>query len=292
MNIAAHNQSSTDVLPEVFDKETFLKSLPDTLTPERFEIAERLTDHPWFAETDAALRDELVRLPENHHGFLDDLANRPDEIGGLHVEKLVDLPRGNFALIPKFQVHKPATDTSDEARYTYEYVSWKQGPQSGAKGIVFVRPPLPSASPTHFIVMVGDKFAPGKKSFDLIGGFVELDPRGIEKAGETALREIREETGVEDLHIDEVVDLGNLQVDAGMTNNNPEVFAAFINSEEAERISDDPVNPDITELPSGALKVPMRQLKQFILENTDAFFQAAMMRAIANGDVPYEWLAR
>lgn len=291
MNNAIHNLPQ-DALSDGFSKEAFMHSLPEDMSIERRELAGRLADHPWFGATDEVLRSELLQLPENHQGFLDDLANRPDEIGGLQVEKLVDLPRGNFALIPKFQVHKPATDTTDAATYTYEYVSWKQGSQSGAKGIVFVRPPLPGASPTHFIVMVGDKFAPGKKAFDLVGGFVELDPRGVEAVSETALREVREETGVEDLHIDEVVDLGPLQIDAGMTNNRPEIFAAFINAAEADRIPDDPINPDIAELPSGALKVPMGQLKQFILENTDAFFQASMLKAIANGDVPYEWLAR
>jgi len=271
-----------------FDKETFLAGLPEDLAPERRAIAGQLADRPWFAATDSTLQQELIGLPENHHGFLADLAARPDEIAGIQVEKLVDLPRGNFALVPKFQVYNPKQD----ARYTYEYVSWKQGPQSGAKGVVFVRPPLPGASPTHFIVMIGDKFAPGKKSFDLIGGFVELDPRGIEKVSETALREVREECGVEDLHIDEVADLGPIQVDAGMTNNRPNLFAAYINAEQADRIPDEPVNTDITELPSGALKVPMHQLKQFVLENTDAFFQAAMLKAIASGQIPYEWLAR
>ena len=288
MNQHTHNMQPTQATGVPFDRDTFLASLPETLSPERREVAERLASRPWFAETNPELRDELLGLPENHHGFLDDLANRPDEIAGVQVEKLVGLPRGNFALVPTFQVYNPKQD----ARYTYEYVSWKQGPHSGAKGIVFVRPPLPGASPTHFIVMVGDKFAPGKKSFDLIGGFVELDPRGVEKAGETALREIREETGVEDLHIDEVVDLGQLQIDAGMTNNNPGIFAAFTDTEQADRIPADPINTDITELASGALKVPMSQLKQFVLENTDAFFQAAMLKALVSGNVPWEWLAR
>jgi len=274
-----------------FDSEVFLAQVAGTVTPERQKIVEQLAQRVWFQATDPTLQEALTYLPdtgiENHDGFLQDLANRPDEISGVTVQKLVDLPRGNFALIPKFEVKN-----SNDQSYTYEYVSWRQGPQSGAKGIVFVRPPLPGASPTHFVTLVGEKFAPGRKVNDSVGGFIDIGVDGVQNLMGRIDKEIREETGVEDLKIDEVVDLGPMQVDAGMTNNRPNLFAAFIDTEQAGRIPDKPINSDIYELASGALVLPMTHLKDFILSNTDAFFQAAMLKAIAEGHVPYEWLAR
>ncbi len=216
------------------------------------------------------------------------MADRPSELGGVEIQRLTNLPRGNFALIPVFEVQ----NTTNGQSYTYEYVSWRYGPQSGAKGIVFVRPPLPGASPTHFITLVGEKFAPGKKTYDSIGGFSDIGVDGVQNMMDRIETEIHEETGVEDLRIDEVVELGPIQTDVGMTNNRPNLFAAFIDTEEADRIPETRVNGDVFELESGALILPMSQLKEFITINTDAYFQASMLKAIVQGVVPYEWLAR
>jgi hypothetical protein len=233
-----------------------------------------------------------VLLPQegatNHDGFLDDLAGRASFLGGVQVDSMVALNRGNFALIPVFNV----TNTENGQQYTYEYVSWRQGPHSGAKGIVFVRPPLPGAQPTHFITLVGDKFAPGTLVDDTVGGFMDLGVGGVQKVMDRIGKEVREETGVEDLVIDEVVELGQIHPDVGMTNNYPSIFTAFISSAEAARIPVNPINPDTRELRSGALVTPMRNLRQFVLFNTDAIFHAAMLRAIANDTIAYEWFAR
>ena len=66
-------------------------------TPERRAIFEKLQTRPWFQKTDVELQKNLLTLPhkgkENYDGFLEDLADRPEEIANIHVERLVDLPR-------------------------------------------------------------------------------------------------------------------------------------------------------------------------------------------------------
>lgn len=256
-------------------------------TPERKLIVESLMERPWFQRTSPELQLELAQLPDktkgsaNHDGFLADLAGRPDIINGLEIVKLDKLPRGNFALIPTFKVKNPAGQ-----EYTYEYVSWRYGPNSGAKGLAFIRN---QGEITHFIVLRGGKFATGKSEFDSIGGFVEpKDKESITNvAKKTAERELKEELGVPELKIEKVFDLGKVLTDAGMTNNNPGLFAAIIDAEEASKISDTPLNPDKFELKAGALIVPIGQLPEVIKNNQDAFFLAAVARSAAHGIIDF-----
>jgi hypothetical protein len=253
------------------------------MTPERRQIVEQLKLTMWFQNTSPELQTEVVSLPqegkENHDGFLQDLMQRPSELGGVRVQRLVELPRGSFALIPKFEVLNEAGIS-----YTYEYVSWRHGPESGAKGLVFVR--STDGGVSHFIVLRGDKFATGKREWDTVGGFIDKNVEGVQTVMQRIDKEIKEELGVEDIKINGVRDLGVLAPDAGMTNNRPGLFAAFISAEEASKISDEPLNPDVYELRAGAIVFPISQLPEIIMRNSDSFFHATILRSIAFGILP------
>ncbi len=254
-------------------------------TAERQKIINKLAKCKWFASTSPELQNELINLPqtgaENHDGFLADLAARPERLGGVEVLKLHSLSRGAFGLIPRFNVRSLVGGHE----YTYEYISWRHGPLSGAKGLVFVRP-ADDQAPTHFIVMVGEKFAPGTKVYDTIGGFIDLGVEGVQSITDRMLLEIKQETGVADMPVDEVIKLGRVHTDAGMTNNQPALFMAFITSKDAARIPMEQLNPDIYELRAGPLVLPMSQLKQFCSEATDSYFFAALVKALASDKTP------
>jgi hypothetical protein len=79
--------------------------------------------------------------------------------------------------------------------------------------------------------------------------------------------------------------------DAGQTNNNPGVFAAVIDAENATKVSDSPVNADVYELAAGAFVLPVSQLSATILENGDTFFQTAVLRSVAKGIIPASLVA-
>lgn len=241
------------------------------LTPERRAIFEKLQERQWFKETAPELQKQLLTLPskgiENHDGFLKDLAERPEQIASIKVERMVDLPRGSFALVPKFEVSRL---DNPSMRYTYEYVSSRTGPYTGAKGVVFVED---NGNITHVIALQGEKFATGKPSWDSIGGFVDTSIQA----------EIKEELGVPELTIQRIDDLGKINPDVGMSNNEPSLFAAVISASDAKKISSKPVNPDIRELASGTVVIPIQELSQIVMNNNDAFFLSTIARAWAKG---------
>jgi len=275
------DDQNTDSTNDYFDVGSFVAQFDGQLSETRHKIASELATRPWFQASDPDLRAELVTLPqegaENHDGYLADLAARPKHLGGVDILKLHGLSRGKFALITIFDVK----NTQSGHEYTYEYVSWRYGPLPGAKGLVFVRPSSGEA-PTHFIILVGEKFAPATKVYDTIGGFIDIGVEGIHTLLDRILLEIKQEVGLVDLEVDAVINLGQVYTDPGMTNSKPASFVAFISAEQADRIPKDPVNPDIHELKAGSLVVPMSQLRQMVRENTDALFCTALIKSIAS----------
>lgn len=250
-------------------------------TKERKAIFEKLQEKEWFQKSDPLIQKQLLTLPdagrENHDGFLKDLADRKEEISNIKVERMVDLPRGSYALVPKFEVSRL---DNPSLRYTYEYVSWRTGPLSGAKGVVFVEK---EGQTTHFIVLKGEKFAPAKKTFDTIGGFIDRDSDGVASIHDRTVHEIQQELGVPKLEVSRVVNLGNVLPDSGMTNNEPSLFAAFISKNDLGKISSTPINPDVYELKSGAVIFPMADLPKIVMENNDGYFLSTIARAWAKG---------
>lgn len=280
MSYAPGGPSGHEAPTPAYDPSELLERLEGhDFGPDRQAIIQGLLETPWFQRTDIELQTELLTLPENHDGFLEDLYDRPEEIGGIVVDKLVDLPRGNFALTPKFAVTNEAGQG-----YTYEYVSWRQGPHSGAKGIIFTRPDADSA-PTGFIVLQGEKFATGQTEFDAIGGFMDLGEDGVGSVDDRILVEIAEELGVDpdDMAVDEVIDLGRVRTDAGMTNNSPSVFAAFITNETAAALPHDPSNQDSLELRSKVVARPIEELPAFVEQHGDGLLNTAIARSAVRG---------
>lgn len=275
---------SPTAVTEGFKRQQELALLLSKATPERRAIFEKLQGKQWFQKTDFELQKMLLALPskgrENHDGFLDDLANRPEEISNIKVERLVDLPRGSFALVPKFEVSRK---DNPNIRYTYEYVSGRAGPLSGAKGVVFVEQ---DGKTTHGIVLHGEKFSTGKPSWDSIGGFADIGDDGVNTMQDRIHKEIREELGTPGLSVKKIVDLGRMHPDVGMTNNEPKLFAAFISSDDMHKIPSNPVNPDIYELQSGAVMFPIDKLPDVVMTNSDGFFLSTIARAWAKGIIP------
>lgn len=254
------------------------------LTTARQAIMDQLEQRQWFQATDIGLQLQLANLPqdgpENHDGFLKDLAERPEHLtrGGITVLHLARLERGNFSVTPVFRVRNDAT----RQEYTYEYISWRYGPASGAKGVVFVEN---NGEITHFIVLRGEKFATAQIEWDTIGGFMDLDVNGVTSVMQRIAVEVKEELGLADLTITKVYDLGPITVDAGMTNNRPNLFAAIIDGSDMKRVPVFPDNPDAYELRAGAVTFPINKLLELVETNTDAFFRSVVSLVLAKGIV-------
>lgn len=271
--------------PQALSVEAMKKQELDMLltqsTPERREIYEKLRAREWFRNTDIELQKQLVSLPDtgkaNHDAFLEDLADRSEQLANIKIERLIDLPRGNFLVVPKFEVSRV---DQPNMRYTYEYASWRNGPLSGAKGMVFVEK---DGKTTHFMLLKGDKFGSGKPQLQAFGGFYDKGQPGMHTITDTMITEVREELGRNDIEIKKFENLGRVETDAGMTNNAPELYAVTISADDLSKLTENPVNPDVYELKQGAVVFPMEQLPDVVMQNSDSYFLSTVARAWAKG---------
>jgi hypothetical protein len=242
----------------------------------REEILKKLESHAWYLATDHNIAMEIQTLPEDHDGYLEDLANRPEQIGDLKVHKIVALKRGYSAIITIFEVSRPPIDKS----YIYEYVSWKNGPLSGAKGLVLILDLGGKIS--KFLLFHGNKFAVGGDVFDVPGGFASVDEKGVSGMLNRFKKELQEELGLPSISVKVVHDLGKVFPDAGMTNNHPQLFVAIIDARQAEQIGQFS-NPDPQEVELGPTVLPIEKLREIVIANDDAYFHILVTRAIARG---------
>ena len=119
---------------------------------------------------------------------------------------------------------------------------------------------------------------------------MDLNVDGLKTVLQRIDREVKQELGVPDLKVKTVYDLGEVLPDAGMTNNKPKLFVAVIDANEAQRITEDPINPDEYELRAGAIIIPISQLPEIIRVNNDGFFLSAIARAAAHGIIDFKQL--
>jgi hypothetical protein len=247
---------------------------------EKKQAFDQLKTKLWFQGSRPEVQLDIAKLPDSFTGFLEDLAGRPDQIGELKVNSLEGISRGNFAVIPKFNVVNEKNGEKKE--YTYEYVSWRQGPNSGSKGIIFVEDK--KGKITDFIVMRGDKFATGQPEWDLVGGFPRVEEEGVKSSFEIFAREAKEELGLSDIKLKRVIELGKVKPDAGMTNNNPNLFAAVIDGSEAKKSREgEGKNLDAFELSNGPVILPIEKLKELISRNEDGYFLSTVSRLADKG---------
>lgn len=256
----------------------------ESASPERRSIFDQLKTKIWFQNTDEVLQVELASLPgeanNSFDGFLQDLAERPERLSNVNVISLEKIARGNYGITPIFNVENDKGD-----QYTYEYMSWRYGPESGAKGLVLIED---QGEVTHFIVLKGEKFATGKIETDMPGGFIDLNVDGVNTALQRVRKEIAEELGLEEITFAaDLIDLGKLAIDPGMTNNRPSLFLASIDASEANKLTNSPVNPDSYELAANVIVYPINQLNEVVVECEDSFFLACVAKGWANGHIPF-----
>lgn len=246
--------------------------------PSRRQTLQKLRERNWFRRSSPEVQLDLVRLPKEWDGFLADLAGRPEQLSNVTVVSLDRLARGNYAITPVFNVVNEQGHS-----FTYEYVSWRNGPDSGVKGLVLLEQ---DGEPTHFVVLQGEKFATGRAETDSVGGFVDISVAGATSVLERIQAELREELGLQELKLArEPQDLGKLCVDAGMTNNRPGLFLASIDITFATRLGE-LENSDSRELKGRVQIVPIAELRQRVMTIEDSFFLACVCRAWADGALP------
>ncbi len=251
-----------------------------TLSPERGSLATALLKHDWFKSTELSLQLEILNLPEDYQGFLEDLASRPDEIGELDVLKLTKIGHGHFLILLVFEVRSNITNQI----FTYEYVSWKTGSRSGAKGIIFLET---HGAITHFIVSKRHKFSSTNEILEAIGGlYLHIFENNVKNLPKKIEQEICFHLGIKDLKFKKIYNLGQAHPDFGMTNNISDLYAAII---------------DITDIPNLTTKSDFRnthkptgfelqiihisEFKDYLKKMEDNFFLSTAARVIAHPEI-------
>ncbi len=241
----------------------------------RSSILEKLNHYQWFLNTDTDIKNELLSLPEDHDGFLEDMIGRTDELDNMDILKLERLERGNHLITPVFIVRSHETNQV----FTYEYVSWKSGANPGYKGILLIEN---ENKITHFITKTIFKFSQNAQVYDSFGGFIEFKNKHLVNFPKVQEAEIKHQLGTDDLIIKEFIDLGFINPDIGMSNNRSSLFAAVIDGSQATRLMLD--TPLKTKGISFKISIhPIDELPKLLLNINDSFFLSAIARLVAIG---------
>jgi len=251
-----------------------------SLSPLRQGYYQKLYRHTWFKNTSIEIQTEIFNLPEDHNGFIESLTERPDEIGEVDVLKLQKISRGNFLLIPIFEIRSNINNQIS----TYEYVSWKTGKYPGMRGIIFLET---AGEISHFLVLHAHKFSTTENSFDSIGGlFLRINDNVPVNFPKKMSQEICYHLGLKDLKFNKVIDLGEMSPDYGLTNNISNLYAATI---------------DVTNLPNVTKKEDFRlthkplgfeveiihinEFKDYVSKVKDSYFLGAVARLMVSKEI-------
>jgi len=254
-----------------------LNELKETLDKKRLDVVENLLERGWFKKTSFELQKELLTLPEDFDGFLYDLGGRPETIGQVDVLKLVKFSRGNYIIVPIFEVRSLLTNEI----FTYEYASWKHGRFPGYKGIILIEV---DNEIKFFIIKKGYKFPTGSQVYDAIGTWhLTFSRDKLIHLQSKIENQVKKLLGIEDITIKRFIDLGLLNTDAGMTNNHSALFAVIISIDDAERIKKYISGKQLSALAPGyELEIhPIERLLEFVAKSDDSFFLACVARLLA-----------
>lgn len=200
-----------------------IRKIIDSSTPARRSMIDKLLHLPWFRDSSEETQKEILTLPEDFNGYIEDLTNRPDEIGSLDIIRLSKIIKGSF-LITSIFIVRSATNNQE---YTYEYVSWKTGSYTGVRGIIFLER---NDQITHFLVSKKFRFSTSEEEMESIGGlFSHIENNQILNLPKKIEDEIRFHLNLPKIKFTRIIDLGRVNPDFGMTNNSATVFVAIIN---------------------------------------------------------------
>lgn len=237
------------------------------------EVLRQLFAKQYINNSSAEVWEQLKFLAEAAPGYIADLLIRPEvwpggkllEITSIQYER--DKPI--FGILTFCDVLTYEGTTNNQ-----QFHSWRQGPNSATKALVaFVENRGGKRVITHLCFLEKFKFPIGRTTLDLIGGFSESGEIG----NATLRRELEEEVGITQDDIVETIPLGRLMVDAGMTNNHPNLALVLVRPNNSEKFAQH-INTDPHEMPGKFKIYPWSSLEELVKTNDDAFFLAAVAR--------------
>jgi len=239
----------------------------------------KLRSKKWYVNSEKSVKDKLKKLAKNPRtiGFVEDIANRPEAIGGveqLAVSKVSHSLEGKkiYGVAAWFMVKEKGGNINEVG-----YYSWGMGPKSGAKVLALLKK---KNRISHIAVFKNEKFPVAEEVYDMVGGF----PLPDESIHDLVSRNLLDKIGIDitnpSVELEELIGLGRIMPDSGMTNNHPLLYAVTLKI-------DDTVFPSMKKGKVSEEDVvilwPVEKLEELINKTDDAYFLAALSRLVLGG---------
>lgn len=247
----------------------------------RYEIVmKNLESKKWFRATQTKIKNKIKALAINPStfGYVEDLAAREDKIVKDTILRIVEVDHAR----PEFGIYGIATwfevvDVKGNIR-SEGFYSWGWGPKSGAKLLVLVRR---GGEITHLAIQREEKFPTGSMVYNLAGGFPKLNESVLNFIIRSLKKDLNLSIKGGGITLNEIVSLGRVAPDSGMTNNHPNLYAVILDF-------DDTIYPTIRagekfEEGSGIVLWPISEISEIVSKCDDSYFLAAMARITLSG---------
>ena len=247
----------------------------------RYEIVmKNLQSKKWYQESSSSIKNEIETLAMNPStfGYVEDLAMREDKMDGDHLIKLTKIVHGE----PEFGIYGIATwfevENSKNEKRMEGYYSWGWGPKSGAKLLVLIKR---HGEITHFAFQREVKFPTGSIVYNLAGGFPKLNESVLNFIIRSLKKDLNLNIKEGDITLNEIVSLGRVAPDSGMTNNHPNLYAVILDF--ADSKYPDVKAGDTFEEGEGIVLWPINEVSEIVSKCDDSYFLASLARLTLSG---------
>lgn len=250
----------------------------------RYEmVIKNLEAKGWFQNSSDEVKTQLKTLVMNPStfGYVEDLSNHEDKSGHDTLVKLIKVDHappefGIYGITTRFIVKDEKGDERSEG-----YYSWGWGPKSGAKLLVLVRR---NGEFTHLAFQKENKFPTGSIEYNLAGGLPKLNESVLNFIFRSLKKDLNLDAKKGNITLNEIVSLGRVTPDSGMTNNHPNLYAVVVDFGED-------VYPEIQkgvkfEENEGVVLWPINEVSEIVNKCDDSYFLAAMARLDLSGIFP------
>jgi dTDP-glucose 4,6-dehydratase len=247
----------------------------------RYEMVMRgLESKKWFKDSSDEIKNEIKTLAMNPatFGYVEDLSSHEAKIGEDTLLKLIKIEHaptefGIYGIGTWFVVENGNGDKRSEG-----YYSWGWGPKSGAKLLVLVRR---GGEITHFAFQREGKFPTGSIEYNLAGGFPKLNESVLNFILRSLKKDLNLDARDENITLSEIVSLGRVAPDSGMTNNHPNLYAVIVDF--GDNIYPNVEAGDKYEENEGIVLWPISDVSEIVSKCDDSYFLAAMSRLTLSG---------
>lgn len=247
----------------------------------RYEIViKNLESKKWYQNSSEAIKDEIKTLGINPStfGYVEDLAGREDRLNGDVIQKLSKIEHAN----PEFGIYGIGSwfevDDKKGKKRMEGYYSWGWGPKSGAKLLILIKR---NGKITHLATQREKKFATGAVEYSLAGGFPQLNESVLDFIVRSLKKDLNLDVAKKDVTLDQIISLGRLNPDSGMTNNKPNLYAVI--ADLSDELYKDVKSGDKFEEDEGIVLWPIDKLADLVNKCDDSYFLSALSRLNLSG---------